>query len=103
MKIRLAVVPLMLGSLALAASVSPPGGGPCLRDQYVAAAELDAFGTEAYFRQANTSVVTGYANDMTAKLQSPYARCSSTPVVGQGSNCATLRYVSSTDLASMLS
>lgn len=79
------------------------GGGPCLRDQYVAASEIDAFGSEAYSRQGNASVVTDYENDMITNLQSAYALCSNTPVVGQGSNCATLRYVSCTDLASMLS
>lgn len=78
------------------------GNGPCTRDQYVAAALLEAYGVEAEARTGNTSADASYASAMTDNLRSAYALCSNSPSVGAGS-CATLRFVSCDDLRALLS
>ena len=79
----------------------------CLRDQYVAAAMIGAYGTEYNARMARTdsrylASVSEFANTMTSSLRSAYGLCSNSSSAGSGS-CSTLRYVSCDDLRAMLS
>lgn len=87
--------------------VSSLASTSCVRDQYVAAAMIGAYGTEYNARMARTdsryvASVTEFANTMTSSLRSAYSLCSNSTTAGSA-NCNTLRYISCDDLRVMLS
>ncbi len=99
------ITPTGVGSQPL--QVAGLAATSCIRDQYIAAAMIGAYGTEYAARMARTdsryqSSVTDYANTMTSSLRSAYSLCSNATSTGSGS-CSTIRYISCDDLRVMLS